>query len=101
MVAGAAREAPGGGVLLDVDVRPGAAATRITGYHEGRRALRIDVAAKPERGAANRALAAFLEGLVEGAYVRIVRGAGSRHKTVLVRGVAKDALLAALERGSR
>jgi len=100
MFDGALREAPGG-VFVDVDVRPGAPATRITGYHEGRHALRVDVAAKPERGAANRELLTFLTGLVEGASARIVRGAGSRHKTVLVRGAPREAVLAALARGSR
>ena len=99
MFDGALREASGG-VLIDVDVRPGASSTRITGYHEGRRAVRVDVAAPPERGAANRALAAFLESLLRGASARVVRGAGSRHKTVLVQGVARGALLEALRRGA-
>jgi hypothetical protein len=100
MFEGALREASGG-VLVDVDVRPGAPQTRLTGYHEGRGALRVDVAAPPEGGRANRALAAFFGDLVRGCAVRIVRGAGSRHKTVLIEGVGRDALLEALRRGVR
>jgi len=100
MFEGALREASGG-VLVDVDVRPGAPETRITGYHEGRGALRVDVAAPPEGGRANRALAAFFRGLVRGCAARVVRGAGSRHKTVLVAGAGRDALLAAIRRGAR
>jgi len=100
MFEGAVREASGG-LLVDVDVRPGAAQTRIAGYREGREAIRVDVAAPPQGGRANRALAAFFEDLLPGGTARIVRGATSRHKTVLVHGVAREALLAALERGSR
>jgi uncharacterized protein (TIGR00251 family) len=96
MYGGALREASGG-ILVQIDVRPGAAETRIVGYHGGRRAIRVDVAARPERGAANRALAVFLARLAGGS-ARIVRGAGSRHKTVLVEGVTRPALLAALAR---
>ena len=99
MFDGAVREASGG-VLIDVDVRPRAQTTRIVGYHEGRRAIRVDLAAKPERGEANRDLLAFLGRLVGGA-CSITRGASHRHKTILVEGVTRDDTLAALARGAR
>ena len=97
MLEGAIREVSGG-LLVQVDVRPGAPDTRIVGYREGRRAIRVDVATRPERGAANRALAAFFARLV-GGEATVVRGAGSRRKTLLVRGVAREDLLAAIARG--
>lgn len=96
MLDGALREASGG-VLIDVDVRPGATATRITGYNEWRRSVTVDVAAPPERGAANRALEAFLARLAgPGARAEVVRGATSRRKTVLVRGPPIDSVRRAL-----
>ena len=99
MFEGAVREASEG-VLVDVHVRPHAPETRIAGYHEGRRAIRVDVAANPEGGEANRALARFVAGLVGGT-VSVVRGGSSRHKTLLVHGVRRDAILAAFARGAR
>jgi len=85
------------GVLIDVDVRPGADATRITGYNEWRRSVTVDVAAPPERGAANRELAGFLARLAgPGARAEVVRGAATRRKTVLVRGAPIEAVRRAL-----
>ena len=101
MFDGALHEASDG-VLIDVDVRPGADATRITGYNEWRRSVTVDVAAPPERGAANRELEALFTRLGgAGCVARVVRGHSSRRKTVLVEGVERSALLAALARGSR
>lgn len=94
-VAGALRQT-GDGVLLDVVVRPGARETRIVGFDAGRGALRVDVAAPPERGRANRELLALLSKTV-GGDVTLSRGASSRRKTVAVRGVPKQAVAAALE----
>ena len=90
------------GVLVAVDVRPGAATTRISGYNEWRRSVTIDVAAPPTRGAANRELEAFLRRLLgEGCAARVVRGVTGRRKTVLVQGVSRAALASAIARGSR
>ena len=97
MFDGALHEASDG-VLIDVDVRPGADATRITGYNEWRRSVTVDVAAPPKRGAANRELEGFLAHLAgPGARAEIVRGAASRRKTVLVRGASRAALAVALQ----
>ena len=98
MVAAALRETPEG-VLIDVDVRPGAAQTRITGHNAWRHSVTVDVAAPPEKGAANRALVALFRGLGgDGCTAEVVRGAASRHKTVRVRGVPAASLVAAIER---
>jgi len=91
-----------GGVLVSVDVRPGAPETRISGYNAWRGSLTVDVAAPPERGAANRELEALLARLGgDGCDARVVRGAGARRKTVLVRGVSRGAMADAIARGFR
>ena len=96
-MAAAIRRTPGG-VLVDVDVRPGASETRITGFNVWRHSVTVDVAAPPEKGAANRALVAFFRGIGgDGCTAEVVHGATSRHKTVRVGGVTRDALLAAIE----
>lgn len=99
-MAGAAVRETSGGILIDVDVCPGAAETRITGFNVWRRSLAVDVTAPPTKGAANRALVALFERLGgDGCAASVVRGGASRHKTVLVRGVSRDRLAAAIERG--
>lgn len=101
MLDGALRETSGG-ILLDVEVRPGAPRTRITGFQEARHAVRVDVAARPEKGEANRELAAFLVKLAgRGSGVSIVHGATSRRKTVFVTGLTKPELAVALARGMK
>ena len=98
MFEGALHEASDG-VLIDVDVRPGADSTRITGYNEWRRSVTVDVAAPPQRGEANREVESLFTRLAgHGCVARIVRGHSSRRKTVLVEGAEKPALLAALNR---
>src|SRR3990172_11452573 len=63
------------GVLVAVDVRPGAATTRISGFNKWRRSVTVEVAAPPERGAANRDPAAFLARLGgKECVARVVRG---------------------------
>ncbi len=100
MFDGALREASGG-VLVTVDARPGAAATRISGYNAWRGSVVVEVAAPPERGAANRELEAFLARLAGGGCTaRVVRGATARRKTVLVHGASRTALAEAIARGS-
>lgn len=89
-----------GGLVLELMVQPGAKVTRAAGEHGGR--LKIQVAARPVEGAANRALAVFLaEALgVRTGDVAIVRGRTSRRKTVKVAG-CDPARAAALEPRAR
>ncbi len=101
MFEGALHEASGG-VLVDVDVRPDADATRITGYNEWRRTVTVDVAAPPQRGEANRELETLFSRLGgRGCAARVVRGHASRRKTVLVEGAERPALLAAISREAK
>ena len=81
---------------LAVQVQPGARATRLVGaYGEG---IKVQVAAPPEQGAANRVLCRFLAELlkVSAAQVAVAAGAGSRRKRVRIDGLDRPALAARL-----
>ncbi len=69
---------------------PRASRSAIEGVVEGR--VRIRLAAPPQEGAANAELVRLLADVLEvpRSSVAIMRGAGSRAKTVAVRGVAVD-----------
>jgi uncharacterized protein (TIGR00251 family) len=87
-----------GGASLEVRVNPGARADRLLGEQEG--ALRVGLAAAPERGKANRALVRFLARTlgVRKSSVRIVAGERDRRKTVVFEEVDPAALAEALAR---
>jgi hypothetical protein len=87
----------GSAVLLPVKVVPGASRTRFLGEWEGR--ARIAVAAAPEKGKANAALAVFLAKLlsVRKRDVTVVAGHTSPLKTIRIEGVAGDAVRAVLQ----
>jgi hypothetical protein len=78
-------------------VRPGAGVTRAAGEHGG--ALRLAVAAPPERGRANAEALRFLAaglGLAAGR-LELLSGGLSRNKVVLCRGLDAGRLRAAAE----
>ena len=81
------------GALVTVWVVPGAKRTEVVGYHGD--ALRVRVAAAPERGRANKAVIVLLERLL-GSRVRLAGGAGSRRKRFVVVGVAANDLVSQL-----
>jgi len=89
------REVPGA-VVLDVLVQPRASQTRPVGEHGGR--LKIQLAAPPVDGEANRALVEFLADTlgVRKGDVSIERGETGRRKTIRVAGAGADAVRAAL-----
>jgi len=82
------------GVRFAVRLSPRSATTRIEGVIDG--VLRIRVAAPAVEGAANTALVRLLADELGLALrdIRIVAGARSRHKLVMVDGVAADAVIA-------
>ena len=84
------------GILIDVWVVPGASRNEVTGLHDG--ALRVRVAAPPEGGKANRAAAAAIAGFFAVRRARVVGGATSRRKQILVEGTG---IAAAAERLKR
>ncbi|GIW41632.1 MAG: UPF0235 protein [Candidatus Binatia bacterium] len=79
---------------IEVRVVPGAPRDEIVGWVDG--ALKVRVAAPPEKGAANRALERLLsrELGLPAARVRIVAGGSSRRKLVEVEGLAADEIRA-------
>lgn len=85
------------GVELLVKVVPGASRSAILGRWND--ALRVAVAAPPERGKANRAVTELLSGALGAARgnVEVIAGHTSALKRVLVRGVALDDVRARLE----
>ncbi len=90
-------EAHGEGVVIGVRVSAGASRDRVLGEHAG--ALKVSVAAAPERGKANKAVCALVAktlGLSR-AQVRLVSGETSRDKKLLVTGMPRADLEAALK----
>jgi len=81
-------------VRFAVRLSPRSAATRIDGVVDG--VLRVRVAAPPVEGAANTALVRLLadELGLAGRDVRIVAGARSRQKLVVVDGLAAEVIVA-------
>ena len=79
-----------GSILLRLHVQPGAGRTAVNGRYGD--ALKVRVAAPPERGRANEAcvsLVATILGVPEG-QVELVSGPSSRSKRVRVTGVEAD-----------
>ncbi len=83
------------GSTLTVWVVPGARRTEIVGYYGD--ALRIRVAAPPEKGLANKAVAQLLGDALR-AKVRLASGATSRRKRFVVVAQDTESVVAALER---
>lgn len=85
-----------GGVRIHVWVQPGAKRTEVVGRHGD--ALKLRVAAPPEKGRANEAAEAALADLlgVRPADVALVSGTTSRSKTFEVRGVTTSQATRAL-----
>jgi uncharacterized protein (TIGR00251 family) len=75
------------GILIEVRLQPRASRSRIVGPHGG--ALKVQVTAPPVEGEANRALIELLAASfkVKKKDIEIVKGASSRSKTVLLRGL--------------
>lgn len=87
-----------GGCLLRLRVAAGASPEGCAGTHDG--ALKLRVAAAPERGKANRAVLALLAGLLDLPVRRLalVKGETARDKWVRIEGAEPDALRGELER---
>lgn len=84
------------GATLAVRAQPGARRSRITGVHDG--ALKVAVAAPPEDGRANQALAETLAAVlgVRPNRVRLAQGRSDRRKVFDIIGMSPDELGRAL-----
>jgi uncharacterized protein (TIGR00251 family) len=78
------------GVLMPVKVVPGASRSRVVGILDG--ALKVAVAAPPEKGKANKALIEILAESLDlpRNRVSIEQGQSSHHKIVLLQGANVD-----------
>jgi uncharacterized protein (TIGR00251 family) len=87
----------GGIVLLPVKIVPGASRTKFLGEWQGR--ARIAVAAAPEKGKANQAVAELICDLlrIHARQVAVVSGLTSPLKTIRIEGVTADAVQAAFQ----
>jgi uncharacterized protein len=82
--------------LIDIHVQPGARKTEVVGLYG--EAIKIKVAATPERGIANDALVDFIAerlGMAKHA-VKLVRGRTGRNKTIAVEGMTVEEIRAGL-----
>ena len=84
----------GTAVCVDVLVTPRASRSAVAGVHDGR--LKVQLAAPPVDGAANRALTVLLARKlgVKQRDIAIVNGATSRKKTVAISGTSEAAVRA-------
>ena len=85
------------GVVLEILVAPRASACRVVGVHDGR--LKIALTAPPVDGAANAALIEFLAETIDCSkrQIRLVYGAASKRKRVLLAGLAPEPVRARLD----
>ncbi len=76
-----------------VHVRPGAKRNEIKGFVDG--VLRLNIAAPPVEGKANKELVEFLSESLDTAKsnITVERGLTSRNKTLLIRGMTLDQVL--------
>lgn len=97
MTARAALLPAGDAVLLRVAARPGASKTAVVGLQG--EALKVSVAAPPEKGKANDELVRWLAKALglRRAQVTLARGETSRDKVLRVEGLAVDDLAARLD----
>jgi uncharacterized protein (TIGR00251 family) len=78
------------GVAISVWVVPGASQDEVVGVYGD--ALKVRTVAPPEGGKANRRVAELVADMVGGSGARVIAGATSRTKRVLVDGVDIDAV---------
>ena len=78
-------------LYLRVRAGPGARESRLEGIHGD--ALRVRVAAPPEKGAANRALCELLAGILglRASQIEVASGQASRDKTIAISGISLEA----------
>jgi uncharacterized protein len=84
------------GVLLELDVSPGARRTEVpSGYNEWRKRIEVKLKAPPEKGKANEELMEALSKLLQvpSANVEISAGSTNSKKSILIRGVSREEVL--------
>ncbi len=80
------------GCILPVRAQPGARKNAIQGEHGG--ALKVTVTARPQDGAANKAIIEVLREVLDlkRSQIELIAGAASRDKRFLIRGLTRQKL---------
>lgn len=85
----------GEGVVLDLDISPGAKATCIHGYNPWRKRIEVRLSERAQKGKANEQLISFLSDLfhVNSRDVMIITGSTNSKKSLLIAGAQMPEIL--------
>ncbi len=83
------------GVILDLDISPGAKETSIHGYNPWRKRIEVRISERARKGKANEQLVTFLSDLfqVNSREVRIINGLTNSKKSILIVGAKMPDIL--------
>ncbi len=86
------------GVILDLEISPGARKTSVQGYNPWRRRIEIRLSQRAQKGKANDQLISFFSGLfnVNSRNVQIIIGLTSSKKSVIILGAKSEDILKVL-----
>ena len=89
----------GEGVILNLDISPGAKATCIHGYNPWRKRIEVRLSERAQKGKANEQLISFLSDLfhVNSRDVRIITGLANSKKSLLIIGAQMPDILKLLK----
>lgn len=90
----AVRQTPDG-VILDLEISPGARKTAVHGYNPWRKRIEIRLSERAQKGKANDQLITFLSDLfnVKSINVQIITGLTSSKKSVVISGARSEDIL--------
>lgn len=83
------------GVVLDLEISPGAKETCVHGYNQWRKRIEVRLSERAQKGKANEQLISFISHLfhVNSREVRIIAGPASSKKSLLVAGAQMPEIL--------
>ncbi len=83
------------GVVLDLEISPGAKETAVHGYNPWRKRIEVRLSERAQKGKANEQLISFLSDLfhVSSRDVRIITGLANSRKSVLIVGAKMPDIL--------
>ncbi|VVB95133.1 putative ACR, YggU family [uncultured archaeon] len=86
------------GVILDLEISPGAKETAVHGYNPWRKRIEIRLSERAEKGKANAELISFLARIfkVNSRYIQIITGSTNSKKSVKIAGMNAPDILNAL-----
>ena len=85
----------GEGVVLELEISPGAKKTALQGYNPWRKRIEVRLSERAQKGKANEQLISFLSGLfhVNSRDVRIITGSTNSKKSLLIAGAQMPDIL--------